>query len=147
MWEAETRFGISPFCEVFDVLGYRFHRDEKLFQGAERTMCKGPRCWRRDKHIYRSRTVPKTAKCKRMHSHVISTILNGSINWPWSGAMINKVRACEAQILHLTFRTRMRPDETWVGDKIRTSRFPRNSWRKTGLPLLTEKIASKIWTT
>ena len=24
------------FCEVFDVLGYRFHRDGKGFQGAER---------------------------------------------------------------------------------------------------------------
>ena len=25
------------FCEVFDVLGYRFHRDGKGFQGAERS--------------------------------------------------------------------------------------------------------------
>ena len=27
------------FCEVFDVLGYRFHLDGKEFHCAERTMC------------------------------------------------------------------------------------------------------------
>ena len=52
-----------------------------------------------------------TAKCKRVHSHVYSTVLNGSINWPWSEAIINKVRAWEAQMLRLTFRPRMRPDD------------------------------------
>ena len=57
--------------------------------------------------------------------------------------MINKVRAWESQILRLTFRR----DETWVGCKIRTSRFMSLCWRKMGLPLLTEKIADKIWTT
>ena len=31
--------------------------------------------------------------------------------------MINKVRAWEAQILRLTFRPRMRLDETWVANK------------------------------
>ena len=30
-----------PFREVLEVLGYRYHRDWKGFQGAERTMCKG----------------------------------------------------------------------------------------------------------
>ena len=29
------------FREVFEVLGYRYNRDGKGFQGAERTMCKG----------------------------------------------------------------------------------------------------------
>ena len=43
-----------PFREVFDVLGYRLHRDGKGFQGAERTMCKGLRSWWRDKYICRS---------------------------------------------------------------------------------------------
>ena len=37
-----------PFCEVFDVPGYRYHRDGKGFQGAERTRCKGLRSWWRD---------------------------------------------------------------------------------------------------
>ena len=37
--------------------------------------------------------------------------------------------------------------KTWVGYKTRTSRFMRVCWRKIGLPLLTEKIANKIWTT
>ena len=86
-------------------------------------------------------------KCKRVHSHVYSTVLNGSINWPWSGAVIHKVRAWESQILRLTLRPHRMPDETWVTHKIRTSRFMRVCWREMGLPLLTEKIANKIWTT
>ena len=47
-----------PFGEVFDVLGYRFHRDGKGFRGTERTMCKALRSWWSDKYIYRSKTVP-----------------------------------------------------------------------------------------
>ena len=66
-------------------------------QGAERNMCKAPRSWWRDKYLYRPKTVLMTTKCKRVH-HVYSTVRNGSINWPWSGAMINKVRAWEGQI-------------------------------------------------
>ena len=128
-------------CEVFDVLGYRFHRNGKGFQGVERSMCKALRSWWRDKYI------TMTTKCKRVHSHVYSTVLNGSINWPWSGAVINKVRAWESQILRLTFRPRKMPDESWVTNKIRTSRFVRICWRKMGLPLLSHKIADKIWTT
>ena len=81
-----------PFCEVFDVLGYRFHRDGKGFPGAECSMCKALGSWWRDKYIYRTKTVTMTTKCERVHSNVYSTVLNGSINWPWSGAMINKVR-------------------------------------------------------
>ena len=82
-----------PSREVFEVLGYRYHRDGKGFQGAERTMCKGVGCLWRDKFIYRSKTVPMLTKCWRVLSHVSSTALNGSINWPWSAAMIDKVRA------------------------------------------------------
>ena len=103
--------------------------------------------WWRDEHIYRLRTVPNTAKWNRVHSHVCSTVLNGSINWPWNVAMVNKVRPLEAKILRLTCRPRMKQDETWVGYRMRTSTSLRKSWRKKGLPLLTEKIASKIWTT
>ena len=110
-------------------------------------MCKALRSWWRDKYIYRSKTVSMKTKCMRVHSHVYSTVLNVSINWPWSGAMITKVRACESQILRLTFRPRGVLDETWVGCKIRTSRFMRLCWSKMGLPLLTEKIANNIWTT
>ena len=77
-------------------------------------MCKALRSWWRDKYIYRSKTVTMTTKCKRDHSHVYSTVLNGSTNWPWSGAMINKVRAWEIQILRLTFRPGRMPDEPWV---------------------------------
>ena len=76
-----------PFREVFDVLGL-------AITGTGRdTMRKGLRSWWRDKNIYRSKTVPMMTKCKRVHSRVYSTVLNGSINWPWSGGMINKIRA------------------------------------------------------
>ena len=54
--------------------------------------------------------------------------------------MINKVRAWEAQMLRLAFRPRMKRDETWVLQ----NRSMRTSWKKMGLPLLTEKIASKF---
>ena len=47
-----------PFRQVFVVLGYRFHRDGKGFQGAERTMRKGMDSWWRDKFIHRSREYP-----------------------------------------------------------------------------------------
>ena len=33
------------FFEVFEVQGYRYHRDVKGFQGADRTMCKGMGSW------------------------------------------------------------------------------------------------------
>ena len=88
--------GIFPFREIVEVLRYCYHRDGKEFQGVERTMCKGMGSWR-DKYIYRLKTVPMANKCKRVHSHVYSTVLNGSTNWPWSGAMINKVRALESE--------------------------------------------------
>ena len=100
-----------------------------------------------DKFIYRSKTVPMSSTCRRVLSHVQSTALNGSIKWPWSAAMIDKVRAWEAQILRLTFRPCMKPDENWVGHTKRNAQSLRKSWRKMGLLLLTEKIASKIWTT
>ena len=38
-------------------------------------MCKALRSWWRDKCIYRSKTVSMTTKCKRVHSHVHSTVL------------------------------------------------------------------------
>ena len=121
---SRTKTWEFPFREVFEVLGYRFHQDGKGFQGAERTMCKGMGSWWCDKFIYCSKTV---TKCKRVHSHVYSTALNGSINCPWSGVLINKVRAWEAKILRLTFRPRMKQDETWVGYRTRTVRLLRNS--------------------
>ena len=40
-----------------------------------------------------------------------------SINWPWSGVMINKVRAWEAKIQRLTFRPRMKPGVTEQGQQ------------------------------
>ena len=92
-----------PFGEVFDVPGYRFHHDGQGFQGAERTMCKCLVSWWRDRFIYRSKTVPMIVKCWRGHGHVYSTALTGSINWPSSGAMLTKVLAWKANILHLTF--------------------------------------------
>ena len=80
--ESKEKVWDLPFCEVFDVLGYRFHRDGKGFQGAERSTFKALRSWWRDKYIDRAKTVSMTTKCERVHSHVYSTVLNGSINWP-----------------------------------------------------------------
>ena len=138
MWRAETRFGISPFVKSLKSRDTVYIADGKGFQGAERSMRKALRSWWRNKNIYCSKTVPMTTKCKRVHNHVYSTVLNGSTNWRWSGAMINKVRAWETKILRLTCRPGMRPDETWVTYKIRTSRSMRIGWKKMGLPLLTE---------
>ena len=70
--------------------------------------------------------VPTATKRKRVHRHIYSTVLNGSIGWPRSGAMINKVHAWEGQILR---------------SPVRVCR------KKMGLPLLMEKIASKKWRT
>ena len=53
-----------------------------------------------DKFIYRSETVPLIVKCRRVNSHVYSTALNDSLNWPWSGARLTKVRACKV-IFHV----------------------------------------------
>ena len=90
--------GISwdlPFREVFDPHGCPFHRDGKGFQGADRTMCKGMGCWWRDRHIHSSKSVSMQAKCRRVFSHLYSTALNGSTNWPWSDTMLDKARAWE----------------------------------------------------
>ena len=81
--------------------------------------------------------------CRRVLSHVKSTALNGSINWPWSAAVINNVRAWEAKILRFTFKPRMKPGETWVGYRKKTAQSLRTSWRKMCLPLLTEKMRIK----
>ena len=90
---------------------------------------------------------PMLTKCKRVHSHVYCTVLNGSFNSSWSVAMIDKVRAWEAKILRFAFRQRMGPRKKHgVEYRNRTAQSLRKSWRKIGLPLLTEKIASKIWT-
>ena len=113
-----------PFCEIFDVLGYRVCRDGKGFQGAECSMCKALRSWWRVKYIYRSKTVPMTTKRKRVHSHAYSTVLNGSRR------VREKPRYCVSP-----------SDLVWVTYRIRTSRSMRTSWKKKGLPLLTEKFA------
>ena len=78
--------------DVFEVLGYRFHRDGKESQGADRTMCKGTAIWWRDRYIYWPKNVPKQTKCRRIPSHVCSTDFNGSVNWLWSVTMLAEAR-------------------------------------------------------
>ena len=34
-----------PFKDVFEVLGYRLHRDGNGYEGADRTLCKGFASW------------------------------------------------------------------------------------------------------
>ena len=110
-----------PFREVLEILGYRYNQDVKAPQGAARTMCKGLEGWWRDKFIYCSKTVPMLTRCRRVLSHVYSTVRKGSINWPWSAAMIEKVRARDAKILRYTLRPRMKPKEIWAGYRKRTA--------------------------
>ena len=110
-----------PFREVFDVLGYRLHRDGWGVHGAERAMCKGTGSWWRDKVYLSDEDCPwRRPMC------VYSTALNGSINLPWNGAMLTKVRAWEAKILRLTFQAHMLPDEGWINDRISTARTLRH---------------------
>ena len=73
-----------PFDEVLDLSGYRFRRNGKGVQGTERTLKKGVGSWWRDSHTYRARGVSLRTRRERVVSHVFSTGLNGSENWPWS---------------------------------------------------------------
>ena len=49
------------------------------------TMCKALKSWWCDQHIHRSKTVPLSTKCKRVHNHAYNTVLNCSNDWPWIG--------------------------------------------------------------
>ena len=53
-----------PHNEVFEVLGSRYHRDGKGFQGEWRTFCKGMASWWRDRYVYRRMSVPMKTKCQ-----------------------------------------------------------------------------------
>ena len=93
-----------PLKDVFDVLGYRFHQDWKGAHGTEKTLRKGMGSWWRDGYICCSKSVPMKTKCQRVVSHVFSTALNSSINWPWTVTTLTKVRLWESQIQRLTLR-------------------------------------------
>ena len=71
---APLKVGRLALDGVVRFLSNRFHRDVKGVQGAERKMCKGLGSWWRDRFICRSKY-----PC------------NGSINWSWSGAVLDKV--------------------------------------------------------
>ena len=87
---------------------------------------------------------PMLAECRKVLGHVYSTALNGSINWPWSGAMLNKVRAWEAKLLRFTFSS---PNVSWrklgkLQDKDRS--MIAHQGKKVGLPLLTDNFETKF---
>ena len=69
------------FKDVFEVLGYRFHRDGRESQGAGRTSCNGMASRWRDACIYRTKIAPMKKKCRRVFSHVCATALDGSVIW------------------------------------------------------------------
>ena len=69
------------FKDVFEVLGYRFHRDVRESQGAGRTSCNGMASRWRDACIYRTKIAPMKKKCRRVLSHVCVTALDGSVIW------------------------------------------------------------------
>ena len=100
-WEVEPEHGSSLFVKSLKSWGTGI-----IGMGRGSMVPNAPcaRAWEAGGVINSStarRQFRRTAKCKRVHSHVYSTVLNGSSNWPWSGAMINKVRAWEAKILRL----------------------------------------------
>ena len=66
-----------PFVEEFGLLGCRCHRNGKGTRETEKGR------WWRDAHICRSKNVSLGTRCERVASHVFSTALNGSANWPW----------------------------------------------------------------
>ena len=102
-WRWTSSPNWSRWRWVFGVLGYRFHRDGKESQGADRTLCKGMASWWRDRCSCRSKSVPMTTKCRRVLSHLCSTAFSGSVNWPWSVTIWLR-RAWEAKILRFAFR-------------------------------------------
>ena len=69
-------------------------------------MCKVLRSWWRDKYIYRSRTVSMKNQVYACPWSRVQRSPEWQYHWPWSDAMIHKVRAWESQILRLTHRAR-----------------------------------------
>ena len=104
-------------------------------------------CWWWDGHIYRPKRMSLTMKCNRVCSHVFGTVLNGSVNWPWSMERVLKVKRCESKILRPTLNTRMKAGEDMVNCRKRTSKEMRAKWRKMKLQTMAEKNAQKIWKT
>ena len=70
--------------------------------------------------------------CRRVHCHVYGAALNGSINWPWSD--VSPSGPVSNQMGHDRLPKK---DRAVVTEKLE------EDW----LALLTEKIASKVWTT
>ena len=60
--------GTFPSKDVLDVLGYRFHRDGKCSQGADRMLYKG------HGQLVARQTLTVQTKCWRVLSHVCSTV-------------------------------------------------------------------------
>ena len=79
-----------PFVAEFDLLEYRFRRNGKGIQGTERMLKTGMGSWWRNALIYRAKGLSLKTKCERVVSHVVSTALNGRVNWPWSGERVNE---------------------------------------------------------
>ena len=129
---------------MFVTLGYCFNRDGKGTQGQDTTLRKGIGSWWRDAYIYRSRGVPLKIKYQRIISHVLSTVLNGSINWNWTEALARSVRFWESKIMPLTFRPKKFPDEEWVSYRKRTVTTMRTRWQRMGLVSLDDLCSTKI---
>ena len=132
-----------PFVEVFDVLGYRFHRDGNGYEGADRTLCKGFASWWQI-HLP-VEGVPMKTKCRRVLGHVFSAALNGSgrgTTLCWIRCVHGRPKSCV-----LPFRARMYAGESWVGYRQRTALSLRITWRKMGLPTMAEKVVDNIGTT
>ena len=132
-----------PFVGVRLVGG----RKEKGIQETERTLKQGMGSWWMAAHIYRATTVSLRTTHDTVVGHVFGTALTGSVNWPWSGERVMRVKRWETKVLRVTFRPRTKAGEEWVEDRKRNSKEVKAKWRKMQLPTRAVKIAEKVWKT
>ena len=135
MWGSSFLAWYLSFKDVFEVLGYRFDRDGKGVQGADRTLS-GMASWWRDRYIYQPKCATTPMECRRALSHVCTTALKGSVNWPESVFTLDEVRAWGAKFLRLAFRSKMHAGESLDWLQSEKSLSLRIMWRTTGLPSL-----------
>ena len=121
-----------PFKEVFEVLGYRFHRGGKWSQAADRTLCKGiggEMDTSTDQRAYPlTRIVEEfSATFTALPKTAASTGRGVSLCWP-------RYAHGSLKIMRLTFRPEM-----YAGTGREQRGSMRIKWGKVGLPTMTEK--------
>ena len=133
--DTHTKVSDLLFDELF-VLVCRFHRDGKGFQSTERDHVQGF-----------EKLVVWQAHSSLKDSPTANQAQAGPQSCVQHSFELQQWFAWEGQMLRFLFHFHMRPDEIWVVHNTRILWSQRISWRKTGLPLSTQKIANWSWTT